>query len=304
VTGTLLALGLVSMVLTFLLATIEESLWNVSRVRAEEMSDEGVRGSAALLRILDDRSAYLSVTTFLRVCFQSATTVFVTLAVVGLVDGFWRPLLVAIAVMVLVSFMLVTVSPRTLGRQHSAGLALLGAPFVVWLRRILGPLARLLVTLANAVTPGKGFRDGPFQSEAELRGLVDLAGANSLIEDDERAMIHSVFELGDTIAREVMVPRPDMVSIESDRRCRQAMSLFIRSGFSRVPVVGEGSDDILGMLYFKDLVRRLNADPAAGSAPVTSLMRPARFVPESKPVDDLMRDMQQAQNHVAIVVDE
>ncbi len=303
-TATLLALGLASMVLTFLLATIEESLWNVSRVRAEEMADEGIRGSAALLRILEDRSAYLSVTTFLRVCFQSATTVFVTLAVVGLVDGFWRPLLVAIAVMVLVSFMLVSVSPRTLGRQHSDGLARLGAPFVVWLRRILGPLARLLVLLANALTPGKGFRDGPFQSEAELRGLVDLAGENSLIEDDERAMIHSVFELGDTIAREVMVPRPDMVTIESDRKCRQGMSLFIRSGFSRVPVVGEGSDDILGMLYFKDLARRLNADPAAGDARVTTLMRPARFVPESKPIDDLMRDMQQAQNHVAIVVDE
>ncbi len=303
-TATLLALGLASMVLTFLLATIEESLWNVSRVRAEELADEGAGGSAALLRILEDRSAYLSVTTFLRICFQSATTVFITMAVVGIVEGFWRPLGVAIGVMVLVSFVLVTVSPRTLGRQHSDELARLGAPFVVWLRRILGPVARLLVVLANAVTPGPGFRDGPFQNEAELRGLVDLAQENALIEDDERAMIHSVFELGDTIAREVMVPRPDMVTIEASRRCRQGMSLFLRSGFSRVPVVGEGSDDILGMLYFKDLVRRVNADPAAGDAPVTSLMRPARFVPESQPVDDLMRDMQQAQNHVAIVVDE
>ena len=130
---------------------------------------------------------------------------------------------------------------------------------------MLGPVARLLVALGNAVTPGRGYRDGPFQSEAELRDLVDLAGETALIEAGEREMIHSVFELGDTVVREVMVPRTDMVDASTrDKTLRQAMSLFLRSGFSRIPVVGDGPDDVLGLLYFKDVARRVNADPEAG----------------------------------------
>jgi CBS domain containing-hemolysin-like protein len=117
-------------------------------------------------------------------------------------------------------------------------------------------------------------------------------------------MIHSVFELGDTLAREVMVPRTDMVTIDGGKNVRSAMSLFLRSGFSRIPVVGQGSDDVLGLLYFKDVARRVNADSDAGPLPVTALMRPMHYVPESKPVDDLLREMQRDQSHFAMVVDE
>ncbi|WP_370518441.1 hemolysin family protein [Nostocoides sp. HKS02] len=117
-------------------------------------------------------------------------------------------------------------------------------------------------------------------------------------------MIHSVFELGDTVAREVMVPRTDMVTIDGTKSLRSAMSLFLRSGFSRIPVVGDGSDDVLGLLYFKDVARRVNADPDAAGLPVTAQMRPMHFVPESKPVDDLLREMQRDQSHFAVVVDE
>jgi len=182
--------------------------------------------------------------------------------------------------------------------------ALLSAPPLVLLRRVLGPVARLLVMIANAVTPGRGYRDGPFESEAELRDLVDLAGETSLIEAGERQMIHSVFELGDTVAREVMVPRTDMVTLDQERTLRQAMSLFLRSGFSRIPVVGEGPDDVLGLLYFKDVARRVYADAAAAALPAHQQMRPAKYVPESKPIDDLLREMQRDQNHFAIVIDE
>jgi CBS domain containing-hemolysin-like protein len=230
--------------------------------------------------------------------------VLITLGAVDLVDGFWPPLLLAIGVMALVSFVVVGVSPRTLGRQHSDRVALAAAPLIVWLRRLLGPLARVLIALGNAVTPGRGYRDGPFQSESELRDLVDLAGESSVIEAQERAMIHSVFELGDTVAREVMVPRTDMVTIDGTKTLRSAMSLFLRSGFSRIPVVGEGSDDVLGLLYFKDVARRVNADVDAAGLPVTAQMRPMHFVPESKPVDDLLREMQRDQSHFAMVVDE
>jgi CBS domain containing-hemolysin-like protein len=303
VTG-LVVVALLSIVTAFLLSASEAALFRMSRVRAHELLDEGRPGAKALARIVGDSAAYLSVTAFLRIVAEATTAVLITLGVVDLVDGFWKPLLIAIGVMALVSFVVVGVSPRTLGRQHSDQVALIASPFVVGLSRVLGPVARVLVALGNAVTPGRGYRDGPFQSESELRDLVDLAGERSVIEDEEREMIHSVFELGDTLAREVMVPRTDMVTIDGGKNVRSAMSLFLRSGFSRIPVVGQGSDDVLGLLYFKDVARRVNADSDAGPLPVTALMRPMHYVPESKPVDDLLREMQRDQSHFAMVVDE
>jgi CBS domain containing-hemolysin-like protein len=199
----------------------------------------------------------------------------------------------------------VGVSPRTLGRQHAPRVALVSARFVQPLARVLGPMPQVLILVGNALTPGKGFRDGPFASEAELRDLVDLAQENKLIEDRERVMIHSVFELGDTIVREVMVPRTDVVFVERHKTLRQALSLALRSGFSRIPVVGDGSDDVVGIVYLKDVVRRIHGYRDSESTErVESVMRPATFVPESKPVDELMRDMQSAQTHIAIVIDE
>jgi CBS domain containing-hemolysin-like protein len=126
-----------------------------------------------------------------------------------------------------------------------------------------------------------------------------------VVEHGEREMIHSVFALGDTIAREVMVPRTEMVWIESGKTLQQALYLFLRSGFSRIPVIGESVDDVLGVLYLKDVVRLTqNGDPAANEEPVAEVMRPANFVPESKPVDDLLSEMQAARTHLVIVVDE
>ncbi len=209
----LAALG--SLLVAFLLAAAESSLTRMSRHRAAELVEEGGRGATALLRIAADSAAYLSVAAFVRVVAEAAAAVLITVATVGLVEGFWPPLLVSIGVMGVLSFVLVGVSPRTLGRQHADRIALLAAPVLVWLRRVLGPVARLLVALGNAVTPGEGYRDGPFDSEAELRDLVDLAGESALIEAGERQMIHSVFELGDTVVREVMVPRTDMVTIDA-----------------------------------------------------------------------------------------
>jgi CBS domain containing-hemolysin-like protein len=296
--------ALLSIATAFLLSAAEAALWRMSRVRAQELLEERRAGAKALSRIVADSAAYLSVTAFLRIVAESTTAVLITLGAIDLVDGFWRRLLIAIGMMALVSFVVVGVSPRTLGRQHSDSVALLASPLIVGLRTFLGPVARVLIALGNAVTPGRGYRDGPFQSESELRDLVDLAGESSVIEAGEREMIHSVFELGDTVAREVMVPRTDMVTIDSEKTLRSAMSLFLRSGFSRIPVVGDGSDDILGLLYFKDVVRRVNADHESGSLPVTAQMRPMHYVPESKPVDDLLREMQRDQSHFAVVVDE
>ena len=291
-------------VLAFLASMAESAITRMSRVRADELADEGRPGSRQLVRVVADTASYLSVLSFLRVIAESTAAVMVTIAAVAAISGTLEALLVAIGVMALISFAVVGVSPGTLGRQHSARVALLAAPVVVWVRRLLGPFARLLIALTNAVTPGKGYRDGPFESESELRGLVDEAREKRLIEADERAMIHSVFELGDTFTREVMVPRTDMVAIDVDRVCRQAMKLFIRSGFSRIPVLGEDVDDVVGLLYLKDVVRVVTADPRAGALEVAKVMRPVRFVPDSKPVDALLREMQLEQAHLAVVVDE
>ncbi len=300
----LIIAAFVSLVVAFVMAAAEASQSRLSRHRAGELVEEGRRGAAALAIIVADSAAYLSVASFVRVLAEAAVAVLLTLAVVDVVSDFWPTLLISIAVMAFVSFALVGVSPRTLGRQHADLVALLTAPLLVRLRRVLGPVARLLVLLANAVTPGRGYRDGPFESEAELRDLVDIAGESSLIEAEEREMIHSVFELGDTVVREVMVPRTDMVTVDQDRTLRQAMSLFLRSGFSRIPVVGDGPDDVLGLLYFKDVARRVYADADAAALQAHDQMRPVQYIPESKPIDDLLREMQRDQNHFAVVIDE
>ncbi len=301
-----LILGAVASVLVaFLLAAADAALIRTPRHRAAELLEERRRGAQALATIVQDSAAYLSVATFVRVLAEATAAVLVTLAMVGLLRGFWPALLTSIGVMALISFVIVGVSPRTLGREHADRVGLLSAPFVVFLRRVLGPVARLLIAIGNAVTPGKGYRDGPFHSEADVRELVDLAGDSAVIDASEREMIHSVFELGDTIVREVMVPRTDMVTVERDKALRHAMSLFLRSGFSRIPVVGnDGPDEMLGVLYLKDVVRRLTVDPGAELHGVHTQMRPPHFIPESKPVDDLLREMQRDQSHLAVVIDE
>jgi CBS domain containing-hemolysin-like protein len=296
--------ALVGILVAFVMAAGESAQSRLSRHRAAELVEEGRRGASDLAIVVADSAAYLSAAAFVRVLAESAAAVLITLAVVDVVDGFWPTLLISIGVMAVVSFVLVGVSPRTLGRQHADRVALLTAPILVLLRRVLGPVARLLVALGNAVTPGRGFRDGPFDSEAELRDLVDMAGENLLIEAGERQMIHSVFELGDTVVREVMVPRTDMLTMEQGKTLRQAMSFFLRSGFSRIPVVGDGPDDVLGLLYFKDVARRVYGDAQAAKLPAHHQMRPVQYIPESKPIDDLLREMQRDQNHFAVVIDE
>jgi CBS domain containing-hemolysin-like protein len=286
-------------------AGAEAALSRVSRVTADELERHGRRGAARLQLVLADPARYLNVLTLLRVACEMVATVLVAVVCLDRFSTTWQAVLVAGIVMVVVSYIAVGVSPRTIGRQHAARVALLSARLVLTLARVLGPLPQLLILIGNALTPGKGFRDGPFASEAELRDLVDLAQENKLIEDRERVMIHSVFELGDTIAREVMVPRTDVVFIERHKTLRQAISLALRSGFSRIPVVGEGSDDVLGVAYLKDVIRRTYEYRDAETVEtVESVMRAAVFVPESKPVDELLREMQAQQTHIAIVVDE
>jgi CBS domain containing-hemolysin-like protein len=300
-----LVLAGVLVVVAALFAAADTALARVSRTSVEQLARQGRRGAARLGRMVADPARYLNVALFGRVVCEVLATVLVARVTFEHVSTPWIGVLVAAGVMVVVSYVLVGVAPRTLALQHPARVAVTLAGPVSLLATVLGPLTQLLILLGNALTPGRGFRHGPFTSEAELRELVDLAEQDRLIEDDERQMIHSVFELGDTIAREVMVPRPDMVVIERGKTLRQAMSLALRSGFSRIPVVGESVDDVIGFVYLKDVVRRIHEYPDAERGErVEELMRPATYVPDSKPVDELLREMQAQRIHAVVVVDE
>lgn len=297
-------LAVLGVMLAFLVSGAETALARMSRVRAEELLAEGATGAKALVAVAGDRAAYLALLAFVRVLAETTTAVMVTFMIVLWLDNSWSSFAIAIATVTVVSFVVVGVSPRTLGAQHSSRIALAAAIPTVWLRRVLGPVSHLLVLLGNAVTPGKGFKDGPFETESELRYLVDVAQHSDLIEAEERRMIHGVFDLADTLTREVMVPRTDMVVIDADKSVRQGFNLLLRSGYSRVPVAGDDSDDIVGVLYLKDVARRLNADQGVAAIPVTDLMRPPVFVPDSLPADALLQGMQRDQQHLAVVVDE
>lgn len=304
VTRSYLIASVAFVVVAWLAACAEAGLARVSRWRAEEAAKAGRRGGEKLLAVASDPTRYLNVALLVRVGCEMAAAVLVTLVCAEAFGRTWQVLLAAIGAMVLVSYVAVGVSPRTIGRQHPLNTATAAAYVLLPLARIMGPVPRLLILLGNALTPGKGFRHGPFASEAELRAVVDLAEKDSLIEDEERRMVHSVFELGDTIVREVMVPRTDLLMIERYKTIRQALTLALRSGFSRIPVTGENEDDVLGIVYLKDLARRTHINREAESEPVSSVMRPAAFVPDTKPAGDLLREMQQERNHVAVVIDE
>jgi magnesium and cobalt exporter, CNNM family len=285
------------------LAGLEAALVRVSRARVEEMARGGDRRAARLLVVLADLPRHTNLLLLLRLVCETLATVLVAQAVIDWLGPHWTAVAFTVAVMVVVSYVLVGVGPRTLGRQHPYRLALSTAGLVHGLARVLGPLASLLILIGNAITPGRGFREGPFATEVELRELVDLAEQRGVVEHGEREMIHSVFELGDTIAREVMVPRTDVVWIERGKSVRQALALALRSGFSRIPVVGGNVDDIVGIVYLKDLAARAQ-DQQARATKVEEVMRSPTFVPESKPVDELLREMQARRTHMAVVIDE
>lgn len=284
------------------LAASESALTSISRIVVEEL--EGKRGGALLRKYSAQPSRYLNVILLVRkLCELTATVLLASILLRNYPSA--QAMALTVLIMVVLSYVVVGVGPRTLGRQQPHKYARYGIIVAYGLTIILGPVTKLLITVGNAITPGKGFRSGPFTSEAELRDLVDQAHERGLVESDEHEMIHSVFELGDTLVRELMVPRTEMVWIERDKSLRQGLSLALRSGFSRIPVVGTGPDNIIGIVYVKDLARRaLDHHEAEQSENIEQHMRPATFVPEIKMADELLKEMQRNQIHLAVVVDE
>jgi CBS domain containing-hemolysin-like protein len=281
-------------------AALDSALNTVSPARVGDLVKAGRPGSARLTKVVADRPRYVNLMVLLRILCEITATVLLAAALISLI-GASGALAAAAAVMVLVDYVMIGVGPRTLGRQHAYSITLAAALPLQILGALLSPLSRLLIVIGNAITPGKGFRNGPFASEIELREIVDLAQARGVVAAGERRMIQSVFELGDTTAREIMVPRPEMVWIEAEKTAAQAISLAARSGHSRIPVIGEDLDDVLGIVYLKDLVPYSDQ---ARQVPVAEVMRPAVFVPDSKPIDALLAEMQHERKHIALLVDE
>jgi CBS domain containing-hemolysin-like protein len=304
----LLIVAALVVLLAGVVSSVETALGMLSVARVESLVDDDRPGAPRLLTVVKKRPDYTNLLVLLRTVLEVTATVLVTVVAVETIAVRGWAVVAAVVVGALLIYVAVGVVSRTLGRRNPYSLSLrAGLPLVI-VTKIFGPLARLLVWFGGLFTPGQALRTGPFASELELREMVDIASERGVVEVDERRMIQSVFDLGSTTARSVMVPRPEMVWIEEDKNAVQATRLCIRSGLSRMPVVGESVDDVVGMVYLKDLVAATyEADPAVGEGRrvgVRSLMRDPFFVPDSRMLDDLLEDMQRDQVHIAVLVDE
>jgi CBS domain containing-hemolysin-like protein len=287
-------------------AAADAALMSISRARVDAVVRARRAGARALAAVVADRPRHVNLLLLLRLTAETAATVLLAAALAPAFSSPWIGVLLAGVIMVVVSYVLIGVGPRTLGRQHPYRVGLLVAGPVRALGTLLSPLSKLLILVGNAITPGPGFREGPFSTEVELRELVDMASTRGVVDEGERRMIHSVFELGETPVREIMVPRPDVVWAERDTAVDKVLRLALKSGYSRIPVLGEGIDDVIGIAYLKDLVRSRDEAERAGRShqALVEIIRPAVFVPDSKRSDELLREMQRHRNHMAVVVDE
>jgi CBS domain containing-hemolysin-like protein len=284
------------------LAVAETAFVRVNRIRALALAEEGRKSASKLAWMLERPEQTLNSVLLLVLVSQltSATLLGVLLegqaGTLGVVIG--------IVLQIVVFFVIGEVAPKTYAVQHTDRAALLATPFLhaITVFPPMRVLSRSLIGLANAILPGRGLKEGPFVTEDDLRAMADVAADEKVIEREERRLIHSIFEFGDTVVREVMLPRPDMVAIEADDELEVAIERAIDAGYSRLPAFEETTDNIVGLVYLKDLVRRARAGD--GDQTVRESLRPAVFVPEQKRVAELLREMQTKQFHMAIVVDE
>jgi CBS domain containing-hemolysin-like protein len=299
----ILAVVVVLFVVSIWLAAAETAFVRMSRIRAIALQEEGGRRADRLADMLEHPERTLNVVLLLVLVSQltSATLLGVLLESAAGALG----VILGIVLQIVLFFVVGEVAPKTYAVQHTERAALALTP-ALWFLTNFAPLrwlSSLLIGIANVVLPGKGLKQGPFVTEEEIRTMADVAASEDVIEREERRLIHSIFEFGDTVVREVMLPRPDMVAVDADDTVEVAIDRAIEHGFSRLPVCEEGStDNIIGLVYLKDLVRRSRAGER--DAPVRVAVRPATFVPEQKRVAELLREMRTKQFHMAIVIDE
>lgn len=303
VIGIFVAVAVLLVALGGLLAAADAALSVLSRTDLVDLALTS-RSRRSLLAISRDPGAHLNAVSFMRIVAETTAAVLVTLVFAYTFAQWWWALLLSAGIMTATSFVVVGSSPRSVGRAHARPILRFAAPIVRATRVVLGPLADALVAIGNRVTPGRP-RTASFSSEEQLLSMVDEATELDVLEEDDRELIHSIFEFNETVIREVMVPRTDMVTIDADASVDDAMSLFLAKGVSRIPVIGEDVDEVRGVLYLKD-VTRLVFEQTHDGAPlaVEALARTPMFVPESQKADSLLRELQRESTHLAMVVDE
>ena len=282
------------------LGASEVAITRANRVRAYRLVEDKRRGASSLARIADNPAPYLNVVLLLTLLSTIGGTTIATSLAVRHFGGAGE--VVATIAMTLLLFVFADVTPKTFAIQQTDRVGLLLAPMLVGLGRLVGPIATGLVKLANVIMPGRGLPQGPFITEQELRASAEVASEEGAIEEGEKELIHSIFEFGDTIVREVMVPRPDVIAVEDTATLRDVQALVLEHGYSRIPVFREDLDDVVGVVFAKDVLKALYQGD--DDMPLGDICRPARFVPESKKVADLLREMQLEKFHQAIVTDE
>ncbi|MDO5668774.1 MAG: hemolysin family protein [Corynebacterium sp.] len=295
----------VALALSGLVGTVESAVSSISRARVEGMVKDEVGGSRALLKVIDHRADNINLLILLKTVLDATAAVFAAALARDVFESEVWAIVLAIVAVALITYAVVGVFARTMGRKNPYSISLRSAVVLQAVAYVLGPIARILIWVGNLIAPGSGFRHGPYATEVELREMVDIAQEHGIVEVEERRMIQSVFDLASTTARQVMVPRTEMIWIEDGKHAGQATTLCVRSGHSRVPVVGENIDDILGVVYIKDLVRHTyHLTDGGASVAVTEVMRPPTFVPDSKNLDELLHEMQRDKIHMAMLVDE
>ena len=302
-TAALIACAVIVLALGALLSAGESALLRFTRAAADDLIEEGRRGAARVRRLAEHRTRVLGALSVARVAVDMLAAVLITLAASGLVRAWWQVLALALLANIILLGVVVGFSPRTYGRRNPAGTLLALGGLLTWVDILAAPQRRLV---SRTRRPESAPTDAETREAVneDLREMIDEIGETDTIEDEDREMMRSVVELGQTLVREVMVPRTDMVTIDAHKPASAAMRLFIRSGYSRVPVIGEDADDVRGILYLKDVLRRLAAHPEHEALAVAGFARDAEYVPETKPADDLLREMQTGRFHMALAVDE
>jgi putative hemolysin len=300
--ATMVVVIVVLLLFSVFLALAETGLTRMTRTKAQALADDGRPGSKSLLWLVAHPERFLN-PVLLVVLVCQLVQASLTGIVANSLFGVWG-VAIATFINVVIVFVLAEAAPKTWAIQHPERAALLSARPVALLARFwpVRMLSRGLIGMANVVLPGKGLKEGPFVSEEELLALADAALEDAVIEEEERTLIGQIIEFGDTIVREVMTPRPDMITVAGDFRVDDVMEVMILNGLSRVPVYGEGIDDIVGVVYAKDLMRAER--DGHGDHTVGELMRAASFVPETKRIAELLPEMQAGKVHLSVVVDE
>jgi CBS domain containing-hemolysin-like protein len=301
-----LAFAVVAIMLAFVTSAWVNAIMRLSVARAELLAQNNPKKGALLVKIAGNTSMYLTSVLLVMLLLRTTATVFVTSTVLRL--GWPVPELIAVTIMSIVLFELAELAPRTWVLERLDKVLVAAARPVYLLGTMLGPLASILVKLGRVfllILPGRGLPKGPLLSEEEIKSILDVAQFEEVIQADEREMIHSIFEFTDTVVREVMIPRPDMVCVDAAATLDEILEVTLKSGHSRVPVISENIDNVIGIVYQKDVIKRLhNGGRSKAIKKASDVKRDAVFVPESKRVPELLREMQQTKNHMVIVVDE